>query len=66
MKKIISDKQKYYKQKCPECVITVPFKGARGNVRIWAHDEFNIDFRKDLQSAARCSMSFAATESMAT
>ena len=62
MKKIISDKQKYYKQKCPECVITVPFKGARGNVRIWAHDEFNIDFRKDLQSAARCSMSFAATE----
>jgi hypothetical protein len=45
-----------------EIVIVVPFERADKEVRIWAQQESEIDFRRQSDRAARCTAAFAATE----
>ena len=42
--------------------IVLPFKDAQTQYRVWATEEANIDFRKEPERAARCTVCFAATE----
>lgn len=42
--------------------IVLPYKNAETQYKIWANEEENIDFRKEKEEAARCSICFAATE----
>lgn len=44
--------------------IVLNYKDAAEKVYIWANSEKDIDFRKDLEKADRCTVSFAATELM--
>jgi hypothetical protein len=43
-------------------VIILPFANADKETSIWAHEEAQIDFRQDVERAARCTLAFAATE----
>ncbi len=43
-------------------IIVNPYEGAQKLTRVWAHEEGEIDFRADPIKAARCTLSFAATE----
>ena len=43
-------------------VILSPFAGAERSTDVWADDEARIDFRRDAEQAARCTVSFAAVE----
>ncbi len=42
--------------------IVVPFEGAEKYTPIWAFEESGIDFRKEVEKAARCTSAFAAVE----
>lgn len=42
--------------------ITMPYQDAPKRYRFWANEEHIIDFRNDLVSATRCTMSYAAQE----
>lgn len=42
--------------------IKLPYENASEYYRFWANDEESIDFRNDLFSATRCTVSFAASE----
>ena len=43
-------------------IIVNPFEGADKLTRVWANEEDKIDFRAEPLKAARCTLSFAATE----
>lgn len=43
-------------------IIVNPFDGADKLTRVWANEEEKIDFRAEPLKAARCTLSFAATE----
>ena len=42
--------------------IVLPYKNTKEMLYIWSKEENNIDFRKDIDRANRCTLSFAATE----
>lgn len=42
--------------------IVLPYEDAPRYYKIWAHEEKEIDFRKDPERAVRCTLSFAAEE----
>lgn len=42
--------------------IVVPFEGSQRETPLWAHEEERIDFRREPDRAARCTVSFAAME----
>lgn len=42
--------------------INLPYENAPEYFHFWAHEEENIDFRKDLEKAKRCTLSYAAEE----
>ncbi len=42
--------------------VVVPFAGAEQETAVWAQQEEAIDFRRDMEKAARCTSAFAATE----
>jgi len=42
--------------------IILPFENAPEYFHFWAHEEEQIDFRKDLEKAKRCTLSYAAEE----
>lgn len=42
--------------------IVLPFCGADTQARVWAREERNIEFRREPQRAARCTMAYAAEE----
>lgn len=42
--------------------IILPYEDAQLHVPVWACEEDSVDFRSDAYRAARCTMSFAATE----
>ena len=43
-------------------VIMLPFDGAEKETPVWAFEEEGIDFYRDYESGARCTMAFAAVE----
>jgi hypothetical protein len=42
--------------------IILPFAGAETHTPLWANEEAEIDFRRDVTRAQRCTIAFAATE----
>lgn len=42
--------------------IVLPYENAAAGYHLWAHEESGIDFRKEKDRAARCTVSFAAEE----
>ena len=42
--------------------IVIPYPGAHKSLLLWAGEEKGIDFRKEPVRAARCTLSFAASE----
>lgn len=45
-----------------DMIIIVPFAGAQSSTYVWACEEKKIDFRREPERAARCTVSFAAVE----
>jgi hypothetical protein len=45
-----------------EIIIVVPYTAAEKETAVWANDEDKIDFRKEVEQAARCTTAFAAVE----